>query len=380
MTAKYSQTKKICVGAMSGTSLDGVDASVFAIGPASATAPSFEMLSHVYIPFDDDLRQQLGQACQGAAISAALLGLLDHRVGLVYVEAIELALSKAGVEKSQVYVVGAHGQTIHHQPTGAHRYTLQIGDPNLMAVRTDIPVVSDFRRRDMALGGQGAPLAPCFHQLVLRDTVRCRMVVNFGGIANLTVLKPGQSTWGYDTGPANILMDAWVEHHQHTRFDEDGAWARTGLVVPGLLGAMLTDAYFALPAPKSTGRELFNMDWLERQLAAYAGEPSAQDVQRTLLELTVASIAKAIHGGHTGGGDVIVCGGGAKNRFLMERLSSVLGNWMVMSSDELGIPSQSMETLAFATFAYRTMQGLPSGEPSVTGAQRACVLGNLYPN
>jgi anhydro-N-acetylmuramic acid kinase len=369
---------KICIGAMSGTSLDGVDASAFAIAPLAGSGLAFELLSHVYIPFGDDLRAQLAQVCQGAAVSAGGLALLDHRVGLAYAQAIEQALLVAKIDSSQVYVVGAHGQTVHHQPAGEHRYTIQIGDANLMAVLTGIPVVADFRRRDMALGGQGAPLAPCFHQLVLRDPVRCRMVVNLGGIANLTVLIPGQATWGYDTGPANILLDAWIEHHQQRRFDEDGAWAQTGQVNPGLLTAMLSGPYFQLSHPKSTGRELFNMDWLHRHIAAAAGHLPSEDVQRTLLELTVLSVADAVRRSYAHGGDVIVCGGGAKNKFLMARLAQVLSNWTVMASDAVGIPSQSMETLAFATFAWRTMQGQPSSEPSVTGARRACVLGNVY--
>lgn len=378
MNSMHRDESKICIGAMSGTSLDGVDASVFAFSQTHTPSPRFELLKHVHMPFDASLRDQLVRVCQGEAITVATLGLLDHQVALTYVKAIELAITSAHLQSDQIHVIGAHGQTVHHQPTGAYRYTMQIGDGNLMAVRTGIPVVTDFRRRDMALGGQGAPLAPSFHQWVLRDPLRCRMVVNLGGIANLTVLSPGSNTRGFDTGPANILMDAWIERHRQKPYDQDGAWARGGQVITSLLQGLLNDDYFLMPPPKSTGRELFNLHWLDKKLAQQPQAIDVQDVQRTLLELTAVSVATAICNEPTTVGDVVVCGGGARNLFLMERLTSKLQGWNVNPSDAFGIPSQAMETLAFALFALRTMQGQPSSEPLVTGAQRSCLLGNIY--
>jgi anhydro-N-acetylmuramic acid kinase len=272
---------------------------------------------------------------------------------------------------------------VHHQPQGAERFTMQLLDPNRLAVATGIGVVADFRRRDMALGGQGAPLAPGFHDVALRHPSRTRVVLNAGGIANISLLVPGQPCIGFDTGPANILMDAWVGFKRGQRFDRDGAWAATGQVHHALLVRCLADPYFAQPAPKSTGREHFHLPWLQARLAELqTPAPSDADVQRTLLELTARTVADAVlaacaaHAAPPG--DLLVCGGGAFNPTLLQRLAACLPGWHVASTGAHGIPPEAMEALAFAVFAQRTVHLLPGNLPSVTAASRPCVLGALY--
>ena len=242
-----------------------------------------------------------------------------------------------------------------------------------------VPVVADFRRRDMALGGQGAPLAPGFHEHCFRHAQITRVVCNCGGIANITVLQPDTATFGYDTGPANVLMDAWSALKTGNAYDRDGAWARDGRGVDALLAAMLQEPYLALPHPKSTGRELFHMPWLQERLAQLgATAPADQDVMRTLLEFTAKTVADQVAKVNTSGGEIYVCGGGAMNGFLMERLARLLPGWTVQSTAALGMAPDQVEALAFASFARRTVRGLPANVPSVTGASRECILGGVY--
>jgi len=380
--------KHLYIGAMSGTSLDGVDAVLTDL--AVPQAP--RLLGSVHLDFDSTLRQRILDLCQGQRVTLSEVGVVDIGVAFAYVEAVHRLLQVSGVEASAVKAIGAHGQTVHHEPQGAVRFTWQLGDPNTLAVQTGIAVVSDFRRRDMALGGQGAPLAPGFHELVLRHPDRIRVVLNCGGIANISVLVPGQPCAGYDTGPANMLVDAWIQTCRALPFDADGAWAAQGQVDAPLLAAFLADPYFALSAPKSTGREHFNMAWLENHLAARQAvsasmqPPSDVDVQATLLELTARSITDEVHKvmdaqqvrPQAVGCDLLVCGGGAFNTTLMRRLTALLPRWQVASTASQGIPPESMEALAFAVFAQRTVAGLPANLPSVTGASRPCVLGAVY--
>lgn len=374
-------TDEVFGGAMSGTSLDGVDVVLarFRGDPATTSGQSVQVLSHAYQPYPPQLRERILQVCHGQALTLPQLGALDLAVARQYVQAISAALDSAHLQSTQVRAIGAHGQTVFHQPDGADRFTLQIGDPNTIAVGTGVPIVADFRRRDMALGGQGAPLAPGLHDTWFRHPERTRVVLNGGGIANITAMVPGEPTYGFDTGPANVLMDAWCQRHTGQPFDADGRWAAGGRVLPALLDSMLQEPYLRLPHPKSTGRELFHLEWVERHLATGPGVSAAPaDVMRTLLEFSAGTVADAVAGVGRGEGELFVCGGAAMNGFFMRRLADLLPRWRVASTAECGIAPDQVEAIAFASFARRTLHGLPGNLPAVTGASRPCILGALY--
>lgn len=366
---------------MSGTSLDGVDVVLagFSGDAQSVSDADVRVLAHAYAPYPPDLREQILAVCHGQPLTLPQLGLLDLSVARQYVLAVQRALAEAGLQPAQVRALGAHGQTVYHQPLGADRFTLQIGDPNTIAVGTGIPVVADFRRRDMALGGQGAPLAPGFHEHWFRHPNTTRVVFNGGGIANITALVPGQPTYGFDTGPANVLMDAWCALKAGKAFDADGHWARGGQLVAPLLAQMLREPYLQWPHPKSTGRELFHLEWLQEQLhASGSADATDADVMRCLLEFSVCTVAEAVMQVGTGIGELYVCGGVAMNTFFMERLAQMLPHWKVQSTAARGIAPDQVEAIAFASFARSTVLGLPANVPSVTGASRACILGAVY--
>lgn len=358
---------------MSGTSLDGLDAALIRTLPAGPP----ELLGAVHLAYPPALREQVLTLCQTQGGSFVQQGRLDVQLARWFAQAVLQLLEKTGRTPGEVRAIGSHGQTVHHEALGDTPFTMQLGDPNTLAVLTGITVVADFRRRDMALGGQGAPLAPGFHELVFRDPARCRVVLNCGGIANITVLAPGQACIGYDTGPANILMDAWVQHQLGEPFDRDGALAGQGQVDAALLQAMRADTYFARPAPKSTGREYFHLDWVLGHVMAQGRTLQLADVQRTLLELTAGTITDAI-ARHAQGGDLLVAGGGAANTALVARLRALNPAWVVDTTASHGVPPELVEAVAFAVFAQRSMDGLAGNLPSVTGASRPCVLGGLY--
>ena len=370
-------------GAMSGTSLDGVDV-VLAAFEGAADAPvlsptAVKVLAHAHVPYPAALREEVLAICHGQPLTLPQLGLIDLAIARKYVEAIRTALALAALAPGQVRAVGVHGQTVYHQPLGNDRFTLQIGDANTIAVGAGVPVVADFRRRDMALGGQGAPLAPAFHDHWFRHATRTRVVLNGGGIANITALLPGQETYGFDTGPANVLMDAWCNARTGRPYDADGQWARCGVVHAALLDTMLQEPYLRMPHPKSTGRELFHLDWLDACLArSGAAQAPAVDIMRTLLEFTLRTVADAVTQVNAQGGELFVCGGAAMNGFFMERLAQTLPQWTVQSTAACGIAPDQVEAIAFASFARRTVHGLPGNLPSVTGASRPCVLGAVY--
>jgi anhydro-N-acetylmuramic acid kinase len=369
-------------GAMSGTSLDGVDMVLarFEGDPAQpATDAGVQVLAHVYTPYTAQLREEIKAVCHGQPLTLPQLGLLDLAVARKYVEAIRTALTQAGLQPAQVRAVGVHGQTVFHLPLGDDRFTMQIGDPNTVAVGAGVPVVADFRRRDMALGGQGAPLAPAFHDHWFRHLTLTRVVLNGGGIANITALVPGQPTYGFDTGPANVLMDGWCQARTGAGYDKDGQWARSGQVLEALLATMLQEPYLRMPHPKSTGRELFHQEWVQACLQRSATQGAADaDVMRTLLEFTVQTVADAVRPVGNGSGELFVCGGAAQNGFFMERLAHALPAWAVASTATRGIAPDQVEAIAFANFARRTVHGLAGNLPSVTGARRPCVLGAVY--
>jgi anhydro-N-acetylmuramic acid kinase len=368
-------------GAMSGTSLDGVDVVLAAFDGAdgSLSDANVRVLAHVYTPYPVALREQVMAICHGQPLTLPQLGLIDLAIARKYVEAIRAGLQAAGLAPSQVAAVGVHGQTVYHQPLGADRFTMQIGDPNTIAVGTGVPVVADFRRRDMALGGQGAPLAPAFHDHWFRHATRTRVVLNGGGIANITAMVPGHATYGFDTGPANVLMDGWCTEKTGRAYDYQGRWAASGQVLEALLAVMLQEPYLQLPHPKSTGRELFHREWLQGCLARSGQQqPADADVMRTLLQFTVRTVADAVGRVGVAGGELFVCGGAAMNDFFMQCLADALPAWAVQSTAARGIAPDQVEAIAFASFARRTVLGLPGNLPSVTGASRPCVLGAVY--
>ncbi|WP_201764588.1 anhydro-N-acetylmuramic acid kinase [Providencia burhodogranariea] len=360
------------IGVMSGTSLDGVDVVLAAISN-KFVAEQFS----ISVAFPNELKKRILNICQGQETTLSEIGKIDRELGTLYAQAINRLLADTGIPVKDIIAIGCHGQTVWHEPDGEQPFTIQLGDNNRVAALTGITTVGDFRRRDMAYGGQGAPLVPAFHLAVLGHATEKRIILNIGGIANITALLPGAYVKGYDTGPGNMLMDTWIWRHKQCAYDEDGNWASTGTVNQALLKAMLCDPYFRRSAPKSTGREYFNMQWLDRYLSDFKNLP-AQDIQATLCELTAASIVEQIL--LCGGCErLIVCGGGARNIFLMQRLAALLPGTEVGSSDKYGLSGDDMEALAFAWLAARTIANLSGNLASVTGATRETVLGAIYP-
>lgn len=360
------------IGVMSGTSLDGVDVVLAAMDDNMVAQQA--SLSY---PIPIVLKEAILAICQGQQLTLSQYGQLDTRLGHLFADAVQALMAQEKLSASDIVAIGCHGQTVWHEPDGDAPHTLQIGDNNIIAARTGVTVVGDFRRRDIALGGQGAPLVPAFHHALLAVPHERRIVLNIGGIANLSMLSPGLPVKGHDTGPGNMLMDAWIWRQCGKPYDKDAEWANTGKISLPLLQEMLSDPWFALPAPKSTGREYFNYGWLERQLAKHPGV-AAKDVMTTLTELTAVTISEQVL--LSGGCErLLVCGGGSRNPLLMARLAALLPGTEVSTTDEAGVSGDDMEGLAFAWLAWRTLAGLPGNLPSVTGARMPTVLGAIFP-
>ncbi len=359
----------LVVGLMSGTSLDGVDA---ALVDFSGSHP--RTLATFWQPYSPDIRRQALQlqAARHDEIHAAAL--FANQLAHCYAEAVRDVLAKSGTHPEHVAAIGCHGQTIRHQPAAG--YSAQLNNPALLAELTGITVVADFRSRDIAAGGQGAPLVPAFHAVAFGDPKRHRVILNIGGIANLTDLNPGRPVRGFDCGPGNLLMDAWIERHKGLRYDEAGNWAGQGQVLRELLHSLLADTFFATSPPKSCGRDEFNVPWLERHLD---GTERPEDVQATLLELTVLSVAMAIENWCGNPDELFVCGGGAQNVALMARLQQRLPDRRVATTDSLDQPADWVEAVAFAWLAWRTLRGETGNLPEVTGARGPRILGAIYP-
>ncbi|MDV3467487.1 anhydro-N-acetylmuramic acid kinase [Stenotrophomonas sp. C3(2023)] len=362
------------LGLMSGTSADGIDAALVRF-PAAGGCRFVAGLTHAWEP---TLQQRLIALGQGADLASLdELGDLDARIGLAFAEAALRLLDDAGVTSDQVRAIGSHGQTVRHRPMADPAFTLQLGDANRIAERTGITTVADFRRRDVAAGGQGAPLMPAFHLAMLGTAAQDRAILNLGGIGNLSLVRHDGSILGFDTGPANALLDGWCQRHTGRPYDHDGGFAAAGTVLPALLQRWLDDPWFALPPPKSTGREQFHMDWVD---AAVAGMPHAPaDVQATLLELTAATVAEALLRHQPGTAEVLVCGGGVRNGQLMACLQAHLPKMSVVSSARHGLDPDYMEAMGFAWLARQTLEGLAGNLPSVTGASGPRVLGAIHP-
>ncbi len=363
------------IGLMSGTSMDGIDT---VLVDFSKRTPKL-ICSHSHA-FPDTLQTQLSTIISPSwSGSLSQFGTLHQQLGKLFAGAVNALLQKTTISANQIQAIGSHGQTVWHQPQGEHPFSLQLGDANQISELTGITTVADFRSRDIAAGGQGAPLVPAFHKALFTKEKTNRILLNIGGIANITLLPGNGEVSGFDTGPGNGLMDAWIKKHKQQSFDKDGAWASTGTINDKLLESLLTDSYFSLPAPKSTGKEYFNLEWL----AKYTAIPARpQDIQATLTELSAKSIADAIKKAIDKQQDwhqLYVCGGGVHNPFLMARLKTHLADFEIKSTEKLGVSPDWMEAIAFAWLAKQTLEGKPGNLPSVTGAKGARILGAIYP-
>jgi anhydro-N-acetylmuramic acid kinase len=360
------------IGLMSGTSMDGIDAALISFGDKS-----LEIIATHQHEYPAGLRRQLIAARSDASLRYCDdVPDLHMQVGECFRDAAIEVLSSADADASTVVAIGSHGQTLRHEPDADDPYSLQIGDPDIIATGTGITTIADFRRADIELGGQGAPLAPAFHEWLFRRSGKIRVVVNIGGIANITVLPAnGRDTTGFDTGPGNTLLDAWIHEQEGRDYDHDGQWGASGQTIATLLERLMADSYFAAPAPKSTGFEHFNLDWLASNGAS---DFAPVDVQATLCQLTVDSISAAIRETAPDATDVLVCGGGAHNRDIMARLQVALPGATVQSTAVAGLDPDWVEAAAFAWLAMRHVAGQPGNLPSVTGAGHPTILGTVH--
>lgn len=358
------------LGLISGTSADGIDAALvrFERRPELVAARTF-----AYPPA---LRERvLGFARSAVEVALDDFGRLDVEIGRCFADAATELLRRSGVGADDVAAIGSHGQTICHRPDGPSPSTLQVGDPNVIAERTGITTVADFRRADVAAGGQGAPLLPALHAAVFADAVDTRAILNLGGIANLTLLAPGEPVIGFDTGPANCLLDAWAVRHLGTARDDGGAWARSGRASEALVADWLTEPYFSAAPPKSTGREAFNLDWLLARVPAGA---APEDVQASLLVLSARSVARDLRAHAAAAREVYACGGGVHNAALMDALRREMPGVRVDTTAALGIDPDFVEAVGFAWLARARLEGMPGNLPSVTGARGPRVLGGVF--
>jgi len=368
---------QLYLGLISGTSADGIDAALVRF------EPHCELVFGRTYPWDETLRTRLIALGQGGeATSLDELGELDTTLARAFADAAMRAIADSGTERSQVRAIGSHGQTVRHRPESSAAFTWQMGDGNVIAERSGLTTVADFRRRDVAAGGHGAPLMPAFHAAMLRSSQEDRAVLNLGGIGNFTLLpkpagpKAGEVR-GFDTGPANALMDAWCERHTGQAYDASGAFAARGTVDDELLARLLGDPWFALPPPKSTGREQFHLRWLEAQLGTAKFSPA--DVQATLLELSAITVAEALRATQPGTARVLGCGGGVHNAVLMTRIAAHLPGMEVESTAAHGLDPDYVEAMGFAWLARETLAGRAGNLPSVTGAKGPRILGAIYP-
>ena len=362
------------IGLMSGTSMDAIDVAL-----VDLKDNQHQLITQYSHAIPADLKQSLLTLIEPADDEISLMMQHDVALGRLFADAVNQLLLQSGFNHSDIKAIGSHGQTLRHYPTGQYPTTLQIADANIIAELTGITTVADFRRRDMAAGGQGAPLAPAFHKVIFHNTEINQVILNVGGIANITLLPANNNkVSGYDTGPANCLMDGWVQQHLNINYDRDGEWGASGHVHPGLLERMLNDDYFSLPAPKSTGREYFNLNWLNEILQSFPNL-APHDVQATLAELTARTVSDAIQQSLPTAKQVMVCGGGVHNSYLMKRLDELLVEQRVTSTAQAGVDPDWIEAMAFAWLAKQTLENKTGNLPEVTGAKHAVILGAIYP-
>jgi anhydro-N-acetylmuramic acid kinase len=361
------------IGLMSGTSVDGVDAVLVSI-PVNGQLALLATHQHT---FPAAVRNAIQELMQPGPNEIEREGELDVQMGRLFAEAVHALLAKAGVSTSSIRAIGSHGQTIRHRPHAPHPFSRQIGNPSVITEETGITTVADFRARDLAAGGEGAPLVPAFHNWLFRKPGVNRVIVNIGGIANITWLPAieNSAVLGFDTGPGNTLLDQWIARHRNEPYDRDGAWAESGRVQKDLLARLMADEYFSKAPPKSTGREHFNLSWLEQQLV---GKLAPEDIQATLVELTATSIAQGLKFLPEKIGEIYICGGGTRNRHLLARLHTLLPGIPVATTEILGLDPDWVEAVAFAWLAHQALAGRAGNIPSVTGARHPVLLGGIY--
>ncbi|AKF53395.1 MULTISPECIES: anhydro-N-acetylmuramic acid kinase [Pseudomonas] len=358
------------IGVMSGSSLDGIDIALLKQDDRS------RLLATHYIPMPEDLYAELLGLCSSGADELARAAIAEQKWCRLVAQGVQTLLEDQNMVPAQIRAIGSHGQTIRHEP--ARGYSIQIGNPALLAELTEITVVSDFRRRDIAAGGQGAPLVPAFHEALFDDNKDHRAVLNIGGFSNLSLIESDRPVEGFDCGPGNVLLDAWIQSQRHESYDKDGAWSASGKVDSALLKKLLSDQFFLTKGPKSTGREVFNLGWVHHhlfQLPTLAPE----DVQATLLELTALTITESLQSAQAITRELLVCGGGAHNKALMKRLAELLPGTEVSSTEKFGVDPDWVEAMAFAWLAHCCLEGVPANRPTVTGAKGRRVLGAIYP-
>lgn len=364
----------IYIGLMSGTSLDGIDAALVRFENDQAT-----VVEALCSPLADNLKKEIKSLINPGENEINRLMALDVQLGQAFSEVAKALIKKAKIKKENITAIGSHGQTIRHFPAAEHPSTLQIADPNVIAEATDITTVADFRRRDIAAGGQGAPLVPAFHEQIFRRATKNRVVLNLGGIANITILPADKNipVTGFDTGPANTLINHWIQQQQNKNYDDAGKWAASGKINESFIDELLNDDYFNLTPPKSTGTEYFNATWLTKKLSKFS-KLSDEDIQASLTKLTAITICNAINSYSNNTDEVIVCGGGVHNNFLLQQLSECLADIEINSSAEYGLDPDYIEATAFAWLAKKTMEHKAGNLPDVTGARYQVILGGIY--
>ncbi len=368
-----TRSNNLFIGLMSGTSLDGIDAVL--VDFAEEGKPV--LVGSHSLPFSNSIRAEIALLCQPGQNEIDRMGELDRRLGQLFAQATNELIAKTSCPRARISAIGSHGQTIRHHPSRSSAFSIQIADPNTIAYLTGLKTVADFRRMDIAAGGQGAPLVPAFHDAVLRDRTENRVIINIGGMANITVLATGQPVTGFDTGPGNVLMDSWIQHRQSRNYDEDGNWAASGACDIALLDQLMSHPYIQAPAPKSTGRESFHLEWLKGVLTAFTHLGDA-DIQRTLLEFSALSIAETINNLDITFHRALLCGGGSHNSLLRSRIAALLPGIKVSTTTNFGIDADWLEAMAFAWLAKQRIEGGTGNVTTVTGAASPCILGGVY--
>lgn len=360
------------IGLLSGTSIDAVDA---ALVDFSTSTPKL-IATHNEL-FEKDLKAQLQKLVFSRHTSLEMFGKLDVALGKLFAQSVNTLLKKSNISAKDVIAIGSHGQTVFHHPNDENPFSMQIGDANIIATLTTIKTVADFRSKDITLGGQGAPLTPAFHEVLFRNNQTNRAIINLGGITNITYLPKNESEniIGFDSGPGNTLIDCWAEKNINKNYDENGQWAKSGKVNNAFLQNMLSDNYFSHPIPKSTGREYFNLEWVESYISSTI---QPEDIQSTLTELTAITIQQHINTHAPQTSEIIICGGGAHNSYLVSRISQLLNPITVHLSDKYGVDPDWIEAMTFAWLAKQNINQKPGNLPSVTGASKSAILGSIY--
>jgi len=365
-------SKEFFIGLISGTSIDGVDSALI-----SFEGKNLKLVATHFEESQESLREDILALSEGVDISLSLLGQTNIAVGKVFASAAQNLLKKTALNAKDITAIGSHGQTIWHNPAGKNPFTMQIGDPNTIAQMTGITTIADFRQKDIVLGGQGAPLAPLLHRELFHHAKFDRVIINIGGMANITALPSNDKCLAFDTGPGNVLMDYWVAKHKKVRYDKNGSWGESGKSDKSLLKCLLDDPYFCLNPPKSTGRELFNKHWLNNKINEHGNTIEPEDLQATLSELTANSIANAIKD-FCSASEVYVCGGGVHNGFLMKNLQALIPNTTIKTTQSLGIDPDWVESITFAWMAKQTIENRKLDTTAFTGAEKPSILGGIY--